>query len=222
MFRYIIRRLIFSIPVLLISSILVFWVVHSTQNPTQALYLNPRITAADIARLRHQLGLDQSGWHQYTAWLSHFIRGDWGHGLISQRPVTKDIQQALANSIVLGLSGTGIALIIGVLVGVYSAIRQYSVFDNVATTGAFVMLSIPNFWFAVMLQILFGLYITRWFHLSSPALPVAGINTPGSVGFHLVDRIRHLILPSLVLAVQILAVYSRYMRASMLDVLHSD
>src|SRR5207245_9185177 len=71
-------------------------------------------------------------------------------------------------------------------------------------------------------QILFGLYITRWFHLSSPALPVAGINTPGSVGFHLIDRIRHLILPSLVLAVQILAVYSRYMRASMLEVLHSD
>ena len=84
------------------------------------------------------------------------------------------------------------------------------------------MLSIPNFWFAVMLQILFGLYLTKWFHLSSPFLPVAGITTPGNVGFHLVDRIRHLILPSLVLAVQILAVYSRYMRASMLDVLHSD
>ena len=73
-----------------------------------------------------------------------------------------------------------------------------------------------------MLQILFGIYLTRWLHLTTPLLPVAGINTPGTFGFHLVDRIRHLILPSLVLAVQILAVYSRYMRASMLEVLHSD
>ena len=222
MFRYIIRRLLFAIPVLIIGSILVFVVVHLTQDPTKSLYQNPRIRPEDIARIRRQLGLDKSGYQEYIAWLSHFIRGDWGMSIITQAPVSKDIQQALANSIVLGLAGTGIALVIGVGIGVYSALRQYSVFDNVATTGAFVALSIPNFWFAVMLQILFGLYITRWFHLSSPLLPVAGISTPGTVGFHLLDRIRHLVLPSIVLAVQILAVYSRYMRASMLDVLHSD
>jgi peptide/nickel transport system permease protein len=221
-FRYIIRRLVFSIPVLIISSVLVFLVVHLTQDPTKALYINPRITPKDIARIKHQLGLDKSGWQQYTAWLTHFVRGDWGSSLISQRPVAKDIREALVNSAVLGFAGTGIALVVGVLIGVYSAIRQYSMFDNIATTGAFVALSIPNFWFAVLLQIFFGIYLTKWFHLSYPLLPVAGISTPGSVGFHLIDRIRHLILPALVLAVQILAVYSRYMRASMLDVLHSD
>jgi len=222
MFRYIARRLLFAIPVLLISSILVFVAVYETQHPLQLLYSNPRIRPLDVARLRHQLGLDKSGWQIYTSWLANFLKGQWGKSLISQRPVGPDIQQALANSIVLGVVGTGFALIVGVGIGVYAALRQYSVFDNVATTGAFVALSIPNFWFAVMLQIFFGIYLKNWFHLSTPVLPVAGINTPGTFGFHLMDRIRHLILPSLVLAVQILAVYSRYMRASMLDVLHSD
>src|SRR5256885_484492 len=222
MYRYVIRRLLFSIPVLVISSILVFVVVHTTQNPATALALNPRIRPVDIARLKHQLGLDRNGYQQYTAWLSHFLRGDWGTSLITQRTVSKDIQQALVNSAVLGIAGTGIALVIGVGIGVYSAIRQYSLFDNLSTSGAFVALSIPNFWFAVMLQILFGIYLTKWLHLTTPLLPVAGINTPGTFGFHLIDRIRHLILPSLVLAVQILAVYSRYVRASMLEVLHSD
>ncbi len=222
MYRYVIRRLLFSIPVLIISSILVFLVVHTTQNPATALALNPRIRPVDIARLKHQLGLDRNGYQQYTAWLSHFLRGDWGTSLITQRTVSKDIQQALVNSAVLGIAGTGIALVIGVGIGVYSAIRQYSLFDNLSTSGAFVALSIPNFWFAVMLQILFGIYLTKWLHLSQPLLPVAGITTPGNMGFHLMDRIRHLVLPSIVLAVQIVAVYSRYMRASMLEVLHSD
>jgi peptide/nickel transport system permease protein len=221
-FRYIVRRLLFSIPVLLISSILVFLAIHLTQDPTKALAINPRIRAEDIARLKHQLGLDRSGLQQYTAWLSHFLRGDWGKSLFSQRPVAPDIRSALVNSAVLGLTGTGISLIIGVGIGVYAAIRQYSLFDNIATTGAFVGLSIPNFWFAVLLQIFFGVYIVKWFHLTQPLFPVAGIATPGTVGFHLLDRLRHLVLPSIVLAVQIIAVYSRYMRASMLEVMHSD
>jgi peptide/nickel transport system permease protein len=92
----------------------------------------------------------------------------------------------------------------------------------VATGGAFVGLSIPNFWFALLLQIFFGLTLTRWLGLHSPVLPIAGLYTPGHVGFDLVDRARHLMLPMLVLAVQIVAVYSRYIRASMLEVLHSD
>ena len=222
MFRYIIRRLLFSIPVLLVASILVFLVVHLTQDPTKALALNPRIRPEDIARLKHQLGLDKNGYQQYTSWLAHFVRGDWGTSLISQKSVWVDIRQALVNSIILGLFGVGISLIIGVGIGVYSALHQYSWFDTVSTTGAFVGLSIPNFWFAVMLQIFFGVYLVRWFHLANPLLPVAGITTPGSSGFDLMDRIRHLILPAMVLAVQIIAIYSRYMRASMLEVMHSD
>ena len=118
MARYIIRRVIFSIPVLLISSVLVFVVVRATADPTAALHANPRVRAEDVAKVRHSLGLDQSGFHQYTAWLTHFVRGDWGSSLIAQRSVAKDIREALVNSAVLGLTGIGISLFIGVGIGV--------------------------------------------------------------------------------------------------------
>jgi peptide/nickel transport system permease protein len=96
------------------------------------------------------------------------------------------------------------------------------VFDYLATSGAFLFLSVPVFWFALIVQLLFGLYMVRWLHLQEPIFFTAGLSRPGSVGFDLVDRLRHVALPAVVLAVQSIAVYSRYMRASMLEVLGSD
>jgi peptide/nickel transport system permease protein len=221
-FRYIIRRLLFAIPVLLIASFLVFLVVRATVDPVRSLSINPRVSAADIARLREQLGLNDSLPTQYWKWLRDFVSFNWGSSVLTGRAVFPDIKDALANSLILGLTATVFSLLVGVSIGVYSAIRQYSWFDNFSTGAAFVGLSIPNFWFALMLQIFFGIYITRWFHLSSPIFYTAGLYSPGQLGFNLVDRMRHLVLPMLVLAVQIIAVYSRYMRASMLEVLHSD
>ena len=222
MLRFAVRRILFSIPVLLVSSVLVFVVVHITINPTASLSIGPGHSYKDVIRIREQLGLDKSGWHQYTAWFSHFIKGDWGESLLANRPVGQDIREALANTAVLGISATVFSLLVGVGIGVYSALRQYSVLDHIFTSTAFVGLSIPNFWFALLLQIFFGLYLTRWLHLSSPLFYTAGMFSPGTTGFHLVDRLQHLTLPALVLAVQIIAIYSRYMRASMLEVMHSD
>ena len=104
----------------------------------------------------------------------------------------------------------------------YSALHQYSRMDNLLTTTAFIGISMPNFWFALLLQLFFGVYLVKWLGLSEPFFAVAGMTTPGSTGFDLMDRARHLVLPVMVVAVQIIAVYSRYMRASMLEVLHSD
>ncbi len=222
MYRYIIRRLIFAIPVLLISSVLVFAVVRSTFDPLGGAVINPRISAADVQRVRHDLGLDKSPLSQYLTWLGKFIRADWGKSLLSNRPVYPDIQSAMANTVVLGGVAIAFSLLIGISIGVYSALRQYSWFDHFSTSVAFLGLSMPNFWFALLLQIFFGIYISKWFHLTSPIFYTAGISSPGSSGFHLIDRIRHLVLPMLVLSVQIIAYYSRYMRASMLEVLHSD
>jgi peptide/nickel transport system permease protein len=222
MFRYIVRRLIFAVPVLLISSILVFIVIRQTVDPFLGFSVNPRVNPKTIIALRQHYGLDKPLYVQYWKWLTAFLHGDWGRSLLSNRPVYDDIRSALANTLVLGIIATAFSLLVGVGIGVYSAIRQYSFFDNLSTGAAFVGLSIPNFWFALLLQVLFGVYLTRWLHLSNPFLPIAGLYTPGTVGFHLLDRLRHLVLPMLVLAVQIIAVYSRYMRASMLEVLHSD
>ncbi len=222
MIRYIIRRLIYSVPVLLIASILVFIVMRKAADPTAALRTNPRISPADIARLRHQLGLDKSGVSQYLAWASHFVRGDWGISVISQHSVFHQIRTALVNSAILGLVGTFFSLIIGVTIGVISSIRQYSKLDNTFTTAAFIGISMPNFWFALLLQLFFGVYLVKWLNLKGPFFAIAGMTTPGSSGFHLVDRLKHIVLPASVLSVQIIAVYSRYMRASMLEILHSD
>src|SRR6266536_2764343 len=144
MLRFILRRLLISIPLLLVASVLVFTVMHLTTDPTAGLRVNPRISGADMARYRHDLGLDRSGAAQYFAWLGNFVRGNWGKSLFT--------------SMVLGVTGFTLALLIGVTVGVIAAIRQYSVFDYLATSGAFVALSIPVFWFALILQLLFGLY----------------------------------------------------------------
>jgi peptide/nickel transport system permease protein len=221
-FRYVIRRLLYSIPVLLVASILVYVTVRWAVNPTVAFQHNPRITPAELASIRESLGLNQGLVEQYVTWLRHFLTFSWGSSIISQQPVWPQLREALINSIILGVTGTVISLALGVSIGVISAIRQYSKFDNIATTAAFVGISIPNFWFALMLQVLFGVYFTQWFNLKQPIFYTAGMVTPGTSGFQPFDLARHLALPVLVLAVQVVAVYSRYMRASMLEVLHSD
>src|SRR5207248_2731703 len=157
-----------------IVSILVFIVVHKTTDPTASLRANPHATAADINRLKHALGLDKSGYHQYLAWLSHFARGDWGTSLIAGRSVAPDIFNALVNSVVLGLAGVIVSLFIGVGIGIISALKQYSWFDHTATGAAFFGLSMPNFWFALILQLLFGVYLARWFNGGNALLPTSG------------------------------------------------
>src|SRR5437870_855211 len=156
MFRYIARRVIFSIPVLLVSSILVFVVIRANGDFLRSLSSNPRADPHAVAAARKALGLDKSGYQQYIGWFTHFIRGQWGNSLLTNQPVAKDIRNALWNTLVLGTVATVFSLIVGVGIGVYSALRQYSLFDHVATGAAFFGLSIPNFWFGLMLQIFFG------------------------------------------------------------------
>src|SRR6266545_3254329 len=191
MLRFIVRRLLVSIPLLLVASVLIFTVLHLTTDPAAGIRANPRATAADVQRYRHDLGLDRSGPAQYFAWLGNFVRGRWGTSLFTSIRVSTQIREALANSLFLGLTGFAIALLIGVSVGVIAAVRQYSVFDYLATSGAFVFLSVPVFWFALSVQLLFGLYMVRWLHLQEPIFFTAGLSRPGSVGFDLVDRLRH-------------------------------
>lgn len=222
MLGYVLRRLLFSIPVLLLASIAVFIVVREAANPLAGLQLNPRVSAEDIARYKDALGLDESGVTQYTSWLGNFLRGNWGFSIHTNLAVGPQIREALANTLVLGLTASVISLGLGIAVGLYSALRRYTWFDYAATGGAFLGLSMPIFWLALVLQVFVGVTLTNWLGRAEPILPTAGMFSPGTIGFDLVDRIRHLILPVAVLSVQFVAVYSRYVRSSMLDVLSSD
>ena len=176
--RYIVRRLIYSIPVLLIASILVFVVVRSTVNPAAALRGNPRVTAEQQQRYAEDLGLNDPLPTQYWKWLSAFLRGDWGTSLLTNIPVFPQIRDAMINSLVLGLTASVVSLLFGVAIGLYSSLRQYSKFDYIATTGAFVGLSMPIFWFALILQLVFGVWLTQRLNLYEPILYTAGVSTP--------------------------------------------
>lgn len=220
--RYVIKRLLWAIPILLIASVLVFIAVRSSTDPVAALARNPRVNPEALEEYKRSLGLDRPLPMQYLTWLKGFVTLDWGQSLSSRRDVAPDIQSALVNTLVLGSFAFMITITVGVTVGIISALRQYSKFDNIATGMSFFGLSIPPFWFALILQLFFGVTLTRWFALKEPFLPVAGLYPPGHEGFDPWLRMKFMILPALVVAVQGIAIYSRYMRSSMLEVMNSD
>lgn len=219
---YAVRRLLFSVPVLLVLSIVSFVATRSVSSPEAGIRSNPRVTAEDIQRYREQLGLDDPAAVQYLRWLGNIVRGDLGTSLVSNREVWPLLGNALWNTAVLGITAIVFSFVIGVAIGMISAIRRGSLFDYTTTGMAFFGLSMPNFWFAIMLQLFFGVYIVDWLALDGPFLFTAGARSPGTSGFDLIDRVRHLVLPALVLAVQLVAVYSRYMRASLIEVMGAD
>lgn len=219
---YAVRRLLFSVPVLVVLSIVSFVATRAVSSPEAGIRSNPRVSAEDIQRYREQLGLDDPAAVQYLRWLGNVVRGDLGTSLVSNREVWPILGSALWNTAVLGLTAIFFSFLIGVAIGVISAIRRGSLFDYTTTGLAFFGLSMPNFWFAIMLQLFFGVYLVDWLALDGPFLFTAGARSPGSAGFDVVDRVRHLVLPALVLAVQLVAVYSRYMRASLIEVMGAD
>ncbi|MEL6891407.1 MAG: ABC transporter permease [Actinomycetota bacterium] len=222
MFFYAVRRLAVAAPMLLVLSIVSFVATRAVTSPEAGIRTNPRVSAEDVARYREQLGLDDSAVEQYLRWLGNTLRGDLGTSLVSNREVWPQLSSALWNTLVLGITAIAFSFVIGVSIGIISAARRGSLFDYGSTGLAFFGLSMPNFWFAIMLQLFFGLYLVNWLGLDGPLLYTSGMRSPGTDGFDLLDRVRHLVLPALVLAVQLIAVYSRFMRASMLEQLGAD
>ncbi len=222
MTAYIIRRGLVSIPLLLLLSIVSFVATRAVSSPEAGIRTNPRVSAEDIVRYREQLGLDDPAAEQYLRWLGNTLRGDLGTSLVSNREVWPQLSSALWNTLILGFTAVAFSFVIGLGIGVFSAIRRYTSFDYASTGFAFFGLSMPSFWFAIMLQLFFGVYLVNWLGLDGPLLYTAGTKTPGTDGFDFMDRARHLALPALVLAVQLVAVYSRFMRASMLEVVGAD
>jgi peptide/nickel transport system permease protein len=215
--RYAARRLLWSIPIILIASVLVFVAVKNTTDP--GALRSPGVRAEDQRRLEAQLGLDKSGFEQYTTWLGNFVTGDFGDSIKTRQPVWPDLKTAIWNTVQLGIFAFALSVTLGVTIGTISAVRQYSWFDSAATGVSFVGLSIPPFFFGLILQIVLVLRFQAWF--GDTPFFTSRMNSPGVDGFGW-DRLMHMILPALTVAVQSVAIYSRYMRSSMLEVLNSD
>lgn len=226
--RYILRRLLQMIPIALGISVLMFSLLTlAPGDPVDLLIASdPRVKPQDIARLKHIYGLDQPIHIRYVKWLGRTLQGDLGFSRTYKEPVTEIMRDRIGNSLWLTVTAFFLALMVAMPVGIYSALHQYSVLDYVATTFTFFGVSIPVFWFGIMMIYLFAVW-HPWTvipALSWLALPPGGISTPGVGGglpFYL-DRLRYMLLPSVVLALLSMATYTRYTRSSMLEVIRQD
>jgi peptide/nickel transport system permease protein len=215
------RRLAYSVIVLFVASFLVFTFVAKTGDPLAALRLNPRISEQSVQNIRDRKHLDDSIFVRYGYWAKDAVTNGFGTTILGDRPILPDLWRVMKHTLQLVIIAELLAILIAVGIGVYSALRQYSVFDYTATTFSFMGLALPVFWFALMLQV--GVvYLKDWTGYN--IFPIASLNSvdPGS-GIHFwIDRAHHLVLPVIVLMIASIATYSRFMRASMLEVVNSD
>jgi peptide/nickel transport system permease protein len=221
MLTYIVRRVLYSIPVLVATSFLIFTFVSISGDPLGRLRASPNITAERLARIEHSKNLDRPVIVRYGYWVQDAVTNEFGTTLFGNRKIWPDLKRVMGHTLQFILSALIISVIVGVSIGVYSALRQYSAFDYTATTLSFVGFAMPVFWLALMLQVLVVQIYLKW---NIRVFYTSGLSSvdPGT-GFHwFLDRAQHLALPIMALCVLSIAQYSRYMRASMLEVLNSD
>src|SRR5262245_9657546 len=219
MFIYVLRRALYSIPVLLIASFLVFCMVSATFDPTAKL-AQTREAATQRAAMREQLGLDRPLLTQYGSWVVNAAHGDFGISYRTRSDVVDEVRPAFWNTFQLIIWGIVISTVVALSVGVYSAVRQYSLGDYVLTGLAFIGIAMPPFWFG-LIACDFAAKAADWFNDGKPILYGLGLHSSGRSGINM-EYALHLVLPVATLTIQIIASWSRYERASMLEVLSSD
>jgi peptide/nickel transport system permease protein len=212
MTRYIVRRLLIMIPLLLGLSVFVFVLIRLAPGDPTLFYLPPEDVSDPAIRLRimTRLGLDQPIHIQYFRWLTSALQGDFGFAYGYGEPVLKLIADHVPATVQLQSSALLLALIVAIPIGIISATRQYSLTDNTVTLFAFFGLSMPSFWFALMLMLLFAVTL-GWL----PAVG-AGETKPWT------ERWKYLVMPAVVLAFNYMATYVRFMRSSMLENIRMD
>lgn len=222
MLTYVLRRILYSIPVLFAASLLIFFSVSAIGDPLAEVKLNPLFSKVTVQAIEKRKHLNEPLPVQYGYWIKDAVTNKFGTPL--REPGSRiwdDLKRVIPHTLQLVLLSELIALLVGIGIGVYSAIRQYSVFDYAATTFSFLGFAMPVFWLALMLQILFTNLFLKW---NIRIFYTSGLSgeDPGT-GIHFwIDRLQHLAIPVMTLTVLSIAQYSRFMRASMLEVVNSD
>ncbi len=203
MLRYLARRLLHTIPVLLGISFLVFLLVHLVPGDPVRVMLQDTGSPEQIERMRSQLGLDRPLHVQYASFVVRAAQGDFGRSIHTRRPVAQEIGYRMPHTVRLALAATAVAVTMGVVLGAIAAMHHQSALDYGTMVVALAGVSLPNFWFGLVLILVFSLYL-RW-------LPPAGA-----------DTLAHLILPAVTLGTSAAAIIARLTRSSMLEVLRQD
>lgn len=203
MHKYILKRLLLLIPVLLGVTFIVFSIMSFTPGDPAQLILGESAQPEAIEALREEMGLNDSFIVQYFRFVGKAVTGDFGKSYTSQRDVFDEIFARFPNTLVLAVVGVAISIFIGIPVGIISATRQYSLIDSVSMIAALLGVSMPNFWLGLMLIVLFSVKL----HL----LPMGGF-----------DSLKSVILPSFTLGTGAAAIITRMTRSSMLEVIRQD
>jgi peptide/nickel transport system permease protein len=240
MTQYIIRRCLQAIPLLFIISVILFLLTQNMGDPLATLGGRKQMRAADRERLARQMGLDQPDLVQYVYWLigndwtkvdldgdgvaetpgtrQGVIRGDFGVSILNRRPAQELIAERLPNTLLLMLTAEILIVSLSLVIGIYSALRQYSFIDNLVTSLSFIGYSMPVFWLGLTLMYIFAVQFKAW---GLPYLPTVGMFEP-EVGKTPQQVLWHMVLPVATLTIISVAGYSRYVRASMLEVINAD
>jgi peptide/nickel transport system permease protein len=242
MTRYLIRRILQAVPTFLGITIITFVIIKlAPGDPVMQMTFNPRIKAETREKIRHQLGLDQPIVVQYVIWLlgndwmqwfgtevdeaalrRGVIRLDFGRSYLEKRPAAEMVLERVPATVQLNVAALLLSYGIGVPVGVYSAVKQKSVFDNMARVMAVVFDAVPGFWLSLLMLMLFAVKFKQW---GLPSIAMGGMYTvtpDNRFKYDLLDRLKHLLPPALVLATGGIAVISRFQRTEVLEVIHQD
>lgn len=215
--RYVIRRLLQAIPLLLLVSIFMFLLIHALPGGPEQVIFNPHLSPAGRAALRARFGLDDPLPIQYLKWLGNIITGNFGFSFATNQPVSQILSERFPATLELFGLAFAVALVFAILLGIVSAVRQNTITDYTLTTISYFGIAMPAFLLGIFLQDIFAVQL-RW-------LPVSGTSTSGMTfdPFNtFLDGFLHIILPMLTLSILFIAGWSRYMRSSMIDVVKQD
>jgi peptide/nickel transport system permease protein len=222
--RYIIRRVLGAIPLLLAVATLIFIVIDLAPGDPAAVYFNPNVPPEVIEQLRRNMGLDEPLATRYVKWLGTFLRGDFGVSFTQSRPVAAIIGDALPNTLILAVASLGAMFLIGIVVGVLQAVRQHGWADRILSVLGLFFYSMPSFWLGLMLMLLFSYKAHQWgWPLAFPATGITSVDYEFlSTWGKITDRLAHLVLPATTLVLVLAAGVARYTRGQMLEVVRQD
>ena len=216
--RYIIIRILQLGPLLIGISLVSFFIMHLAPGDPIALFVDPNIEPSELVRIRANFGLDQPLIVQYFKWLFNAVKLDFGQSYLTGQPVITEIWERMPNTLLLMVPSLFLMLIIAIPVGVVSAVKKNSWFDNLFTIISFSGMAIPSFWLGLMFMLIFSVWL-KWF--PSVGMVSFGMQETG-YGMWLLDLIRHMILPVMTMTILSLSGITRYQRAAMLEVLNQD
>ncbi len=216
--RYIIRRILQAIPLLILLSIGMFILIHLLPGGADAVLFNPRLTPAARAALRVRMGLDDPIYIQYFKWITSALTGNFGYSFNTNEPVATIIARRFPATLMLFVPALSLALVLAILLGVIAAVRQGTVTDYSLTVLSYFGIAMPVFLLGLLAQDIFGVWL-QWLPTSGTATLGGNYVSPFS---SFLDQIQHLVLPVCVLAIAFIAGWSRYMRSSMIETVHQD